>query len=87
MEQDTGTRILLPRVMEISDDGVRLSDDAGSTQWKWSAFDGWAETANLLLLRESGSNSYVIIPKRAVAGAAELDLLRSVVRARAAPTR
>ena len=69
-----------PKLLELTDAGVRLSDALASTEWRWSAFTKMVETSNLFLLRR-GDGPFVIIPKRA-APASEVDALRVILAER-----
>jgi hypothetical protein len=69
-----------PKTLDITDDGVRMSDPLAFTEWRWASFTGLVESANLLLLRRA-DNTFVMIPKRAVAPGL-LDTLRADLTAR-----
>jgi len=69
-----------PKTLEITDEGVRMSDPLAFTEWRWASFTGLVESANLLLLRQA-DNTFVVIPKRAVPPG-QLDTLRADLTAR-----
>ena len=68
-----------PHVVEADERGIVFSDAAGRTEQRWEAFTHVHETAGLFLLY-TGRLSAQFIPKRAFAGAADLDAFRELLR-------
>lgn len=69
--------------LDVDVDCVLLSSGVETTRWRWEAFIGSEETANLMILR-LGPKTVLPIPKRA-ANTAQLEQLRQIVRERAVP--
>jgi hypothetical protein len=68
-----------PKRLEVSDDGVVLSDAVSRSEQRWPAFSHAVETPNLFLLYLSNF-SFQMVPKRGFASAAEADEFREIVR-------
>jgi hypothetical protein len=63
--------------LTLGEDGVTARMAGKTTRWKWTAFESFAETPNLLVLRFS-VDSGRIIPKRAFASEARLAAAREL---------
>ena len=65
--------------LNLSEEAYCTQTELGSSELKWSAFEGWAETENLfnLLLRQS--QIMHIIPKRAL-NAPDQEVLRGILQ-------
>jgi hypothetical protein len=68
-----------PKRLEVSEEGIVLSDAVSRSELRWPAFSHAVETPNLLLLYLSNF-SFQMVPKRAFASAAEADDFREIVR-------
>ena len=73
-----------PHVVTVGDEFVEVEGPKVATRFRWSAFDAWSETANLLLLRHAAGGAYTLIPKRA-ATAEQQAALRATFAARVVP--
>lgn len=69
-----------PHVVEMTEEGIRISNPLMDTLYRWPAFVAWAETPRLFLLLRS-NNAKVMIPKRVVASEDELSELRRFLAA------
>jgi hypothetical protein len=68
-----------PQMMEVSDQGVRISNVFTEMLYRWNGFVGWAETPNLMLLLLSGQRR-LMIPRRAASTEAEWQQFRDLVK-------
>jgi hypothetical protein len=69
-----------PQTMDLTETCIRLADTLSASEWRWEAFTGVTETANLFVLKR-GEGSVVIIPKRG-APPGQLDALRLLLAER-----
>ena len=67
-----------PHQADFSDYGVIVADAYVRTTSQWPAFEGFRETPNLFVLYTSPL-AFLIVPKRAFAGPAEVDAFRGLV--------
>jgi hypothetical protein len=66
----------------FSDEGIKIEFDLATSELKWAFYTRIKETATFFLLYVTGS-FYNIVPKRSFVDSAQLDSLRSLVRAHA----
>jgi hypothetical protein len=65
------------KTLDISAEGVVLSDDKTRLQYSWLAFVGWQESKTIFLLKNSLKTA-VFLPKRAFPGDEELNAMRAL---------
>ena len=67
------------RIVELSDDGLTIDERVTSRRYQWPALVRLIETDRLFLTCPSDV-AFEVLPKRAFASAAEVDLARSLLR-------
>jgi hypothetical protein len=70
----------LPRVLLITDEGVTETTELSNATYRWGGFIRWLETDEFFLLNPNPV-SVVIIPKRVLATAADVEALRQFLAA------
>jgi hypothetical protein len=68
-----------PKVLELDDQGFRLSDSINRYDFKWDAFIRAAETTGLLVLVAEDKKQWMI-PKRAFTDEGEIDRARALIQ-------
>jgi hypothetical protein len=68
-----------PVSIDIDHAGVSLTERLVQTLWKWEAFDKWFESEERFSIRLTNTANYLVIPKRALAGPAEIDQLKDML--------
>jgi hypothetical protein len=78
---DGQPHLKLPHRIRFSEASVEVESPAMRTTYQWSAFMCFRETKNLFILQPS-KLIFVMIPKRACAGGAEIEALRRMLEER-----
>jgi len=68
-----------PHWAQITDDGVVISNPRSHLEYRWEAFVGFRETANLFILYLSPAMAQ-LLPKRALADPRKMDAMCAMVR-------
>jgi hypothetical protein len=71
------------RRIDMEDDRIVVDDSQSRTEYKWGAFTRYVESANVFSLMPN-ELQFVIVPKRALGGAAEVDAFRRLLDVRVA---
>lgn len=71
-----------PLKLKFDSNGLHTSEKNGASNFvPWSAYDGFREGKRVILLRESGTRQYRVIPKN-TAPDSDIERIRSAVRSR-----
>jgi hypothetical protein len=68
-----------PATVQASPEWFIVTDEAHQTSYRWQAFIGWQETANLFLLYNSYA-TFEMVPKRAFASAEQIHQFTALLR-------
>lgn len=73
-----------PHVLELQEQGVLLSLDRVQTLWRWEAMDQVLDTPTAFLLRFPRARKWLILPKRAIADAADVAVIGEMLQSQIA---